>query len=102
MNNGTNEKKEKQNVCSMRPGLSPGSLDLCNLYHLSPFPLVAGLGCEDAMSRATLLAFSRDTSLPPASRAIGRPAGVGAPQGFMACRTVSTTALGVDRGARDG
>lgn len=50
----------------------------------------------------TLPAFSRDTSLPPARRAIGRPAGVGAPRGFMACRTVSTTALGVDRGARDG
>lgn len=83
----------------MRSRLSPESFDLCNLYQLSPVPLIAG--CKNR-SRATLLAFSRDTSLLAASRAIGRLAGVGAPRGFMACRTVNTTALGVDQGVRDG
>lgn len=48
------------------------------------------------------MGFSRDTFLPAASRGIGRLAGVGAPRGFMARRTVSTAALGVDQGARDG
>ena len=43
--NGT--KKKNKNVYNMRPGLSPGSLDLCNLYQLSFSPRDAGLGCED-------------------------------------------------------
>lgn len=86
---------DKKNKKRMRFGLSPESFDLSNLYQPSSFPLNADLGCENK-SRAILLVIR------PCHRAIGRSAGVGAPRGFMACRTVSTTALGVDRGARDG
>lgn len=60
--------------------LSPGSQDLCNLYQLSPLRRRSWLGNIPYIS---LLAFLRDTSLSPVHRAIGHPAGVGAPRGIV-------------------
>jgi hypothetical protein len=77
-------------------GLPPGAAGPGNSYRLATSPPLATVRNTEYGIRQTPSSVSRDTFLSPAgTRAIGRPAGVGAPRGFTASRTVSTSALGV-------
>jgi len=98
------ERRMHARSVALPPGVAGPGNSACHLPSPLPPLLVPYARCRDYEEhgiRRTPSSVSRDTFLSPAgTRAIGRPAGVGAPRGFTASRTVSTSAQGVGESRR--